>query len=87
MKFSCRKACQNILNANKELRKLDMKEIGFAEYNPIFYNQILEPKFVHILSCYDQKLNVFIHWKESVAFLFQEVLLKSKWVKIVYRCQ
>ena len=35
------KDCQNILNAKKELRKLDMKEIGFPEDNPIFVNQSL----------------------------------------------
>ena len=41
MKFSRRKNCQNVLNAKKELRKLDMKEIGFPEDNPIFVNQSL----------------------------------------------
>ena len=41
VKFSRRKDCQNILNAKKELKKLDMKEIGFPEGNPIFVNQSL----------------------------------------------
>ena len=41
VKFSRRKDCQNVLNAKKELRKLDMKEIGFPEDNPIFVNQSL----------------------------------------------
>ena len=41
VKFSRRKDCQNVLNAKKELRKLDMKEIGFPEGNPIFVNQSL----------------------------------------------
>ena len=41
VKFSRRKDCQNILNAKKELRKLDMKEIGFPEGNPISVNQSL----------------------------------------------
>ena len=41
MKFSRRKDCQNVLNAKKELRKLDMKEIAFSEGNPIFVNQSL----------------------------------------------
>ena len=41
MKFSRRKDCQNVLNTKKELRKLDMKEIGFPEDNPIFVNQSL----------------------------------------------
>ena len=41
VKFSRRKDCQNVLNAKKELRKLDMKEIGFLEDNPIFVNQSL----------------------------------------------
>ena len=41
VKFSRRKDCQNVLNAKKELRKLDMKEIDFPENNPIFVNQSL----------------------------------------------
>ena len=41
MTFSRRKDCQNVLNAKKELRKLDTKEIGFSEDNPIFVNQSL----------------------------------------------
>ena len=41
VKFSRRKDCQNVLNAKKELRKLDMKETGFPEDNPIFVNQSL----------------------------------------------
>ena len=41
MKFSRRKDCQNILNAKKELRKLDKKDIGFPENNVIFVNQSL----------------------------------------------
>ena len=41
MKFSRRKDCQDVLNWKKELRKLDMKEIGFPEGNPIFVNQSL----------------------------------------------
>ena len=41
VKFSRRKDCQNVLNAKKELKKLDMKEIGFSEDNPIFVNQSL----------------------------------------------
>ena len=41
VKFSCRKDCPNVLNAKKELRKLDMKDIGFPEDNPIFVNQSL----------------------------------------------
>ena len=41
VKFSRRKDCQNVLNAKKDLRKLDMKEIGFPEDNPIFVNQSL----------------------------------------------
>ena len=41
MKFSRRKDGQNVLNAKRELRKLDMKEIGFPEDNPIFVNQSL----------------------------------------------
>ena len=41
MKFYCRKDCQNVLKAKKELIKLDMKEIGFPEDNPIFVNQSL----------------------------------------------
>ena len=36
-----RKDYQNVLNAKKKLRKLDMKEIGFPEDNPIFVNQSL----------------------------------------------
>ena len=41
MKFSGRSDCQNALNAKKELRKLNMKENGFLEDNPIFVNQSL----------------------------------------------
>ena len=41
VKFSRRKDCQNVLNAKKELRKLDMKEIAFSEGDPIFVNQSL----------------------------------------------
>ena len=41
VKFSRRKDCQNVLNAKKELRKMDTKNIGFPEDNPIFVNQIL----------------------------------------------
>ena len=41
MKFFRWKDCQNVRNAKKELRKLDMKEIGFPEDNPIFVNQSL----------------------------------------------
>ena len=41
VKFSRRKDCQNILNAKKELRNLEMKEIGFLVDNPIFVNQSL----------------------------------------------
>ena len=41
VKFSHWKDCQNILNAKKELRKLDMKDIGFPEDNPISVNQSL----------------------------------------------
>ena len=41
MKFSRRKDCQNVLNAKEELRKLDIKEIGFPEDNPIFVNESL----------------------------------------------
>ena len=41
VKFSRRKDCQDVLNWKKELRKLDMKEIGFPEGNPIFVNQSL----------------------------------------------
>ena len=41
MKFSRRKDYQNVHNATKEFRKLDMKEIGFPEDNPIFVNQSL----------------------------------------------
>ena len=41
MKIARRKDCQNVLNAKKELRKLDMKEIGFPEDNHIFVNQSL----------------------------------------------
>ena len=41
VKFSRRKDCENVLNAKKELKKLDMKEIGFPEDNPIFVNQSL----------------------------------------------
>ena len=41
MKFSRRKDYQNVLNATKNLRKLEMKEIGFPEDNPIFVNQSL----------------------------------------------
>ena len=40
-KFSRRRDCQNVLNAKKEQRKLDMKENGFSEDNPIFLNQPL----------------------------------------------
>ena len=29
LKFSCRKDCQNIINAKKKFRKFDVKEIGF----------------------------------------------------------
>ena len=39
VKSPCRKDCQNVLNVKKELRKLDMKEIGFPEDDPIFVNQ------------------------------------------------
>ena len=41
MKFSRPKDCQNVLNAKKQLRKLDTKEMGFPEDNPIFLNQSL----------------------------------------------
>ena len=41
VKFSRQKDCQNVLNAKKELRKLDMKEIGSPEDNPIFVNESL----------------------------------------------
>ena len=41
VKFSRRKDCQNVLDAKKELKKLDMKETGFPEDNPIFVNQSL----------------------------------------------
>ena len=41
VKFSRRKDCQNVRNAKKELRKLDMKEIGFPGGNPTFVNQSL----------------------------------------------
>ena len=56
VKFSRRKDCQNVLNAKKELRKLDTKETGFPEGNPTFVNQSL----AHIIGCYGQRLNVFI---------------------------
>ena len=41
VKFSRQKDCQNVLNEKKELRKLDMKDIGFPEDNPISVNQSL----------------------------------------------
>ena len=41
MKFSRRKDCHNVLNAKKELRKLDIKEIVFPADSPIFVNQSL----------------------------------------------
>ena len=41
VKFSRRKDCQNLPNAKEQLRKSDMKEIGFPEGNPIFVNQSL----------------------------------------------
>ena len=41
MKFPRQKDCQNILNAKKELRKLDMKQIGFPQSDPVFVNQSL----------------------------------------------
>ena len=41
MKFSHQRDYQNIPNVNKELRKLDMKEIDFPEENPIFVNKSL----------------------------------------------
>ena len=50
MTFSRRKDFQNVLNAKKELRKLDIKEIGFSEDNPIFVNQVC----AHISECYGQ---------------------------------
>ena len=33
--------CQNMFDAKKELRRFDMKQIGFWEENPIFVNQSL----------------------------------------------
>ena len=39
--ISRRKYCQNLFDKKKGLRKLDMKEIGFPENNPIFVNQTL----------------------------------------------
>ena len=41
VKFFRRKDCQNVLNAKKELRTLDMKEIVFPADSPIFVNQSL----------------------------------------------
>ena len=40
-KFSRRKDRQKTLNTKKELRTLDVKQIGFLEGNPIFVNQNL----------------------------------------------
>ena len=39
--FSLQKDYQNALKVKKVFRKLDMKEIGFPEDNPIFVNQSL----------------------------------------------
>ena len=41
VKFSHWKDCQNVLNAKKELIKVDMKEICFLEDNLIFMNKSL----------------------------------------------
>ena len=39
--FLAERTAKNVLNAKKELRKLDMKEVGFQQDNPIFVNQSL----------------------------------------------
>ena len=55
------------------------KKMVFQRTTPIFG--------VHIIVCYGQRLNVWILWKKSVAFMCHEVPLKSNSVKIVYCCQ
>ena len=41
VEFSCQRDCKNILSMKKESRKLDMKQIGFLEDNPILVNKSL----------------------------------------------
>ena len=56
MKFSRRKQCQKILNAKKELRKFDVKQIGFPEDNPIFVKQSLHT-YYRVLWSKDKRLH------------------------------
>ena len=49
----------------EELRKVDMKEIGLLEDNPIFLNQSLCTYYPVLRS----KANVSIPWNKSVAFM------------------
>ena len=77
VQFSAWKYRQNIINFNKELRKLDMKQIDFFKDNLLFANQNLCTYYRVIWS----KVKRLHSWIKSVGFMFQEVLLKSKSVK------
>ena len=83
VKFSRRKDCQMYLTRRKNWESWTWKKLVFRWAILYLWTKVC----AHIIRCYGPRLNVFIPQKESVAFMCQEVLFKSKSVKIVYHCQ
>ena len=79
IKFTRRKDCQQILSVKRDLKNLEMEDVGLPRGTRIFINQSL-CKYYRVLC---QKVKHYTVWVNVIPFTCQMEISKSKLVKTV----